>query len=599
MRYSRVDILENLNNCINDRKPIIGVATGSGRTARHAEKGKADLILVLNAGHFRLMGLSSIAGMMPYENSNARVLEFGGSEITTIIKKTPVMFGLCATDPTIDISDFIDKIVCSGFSGINNFPTVGLIDGQYREALEEQGLGYDHEVNAIKIAHEKNIFTIAFVFDEQQAVKMSEAGADVICVHLGFTVGGTVTMKNFRTMDESVKLTNGIFKKVQALRPEIIKMVYGGHISTPMEAEEFYALTGVDGYIGGSSFERIPTENIITEITEQFKTYGVLKEENQRLKDQLEKKHGFDDIVGNASTMQDLYHVIHRVADKKVNVLIQGESGTGKELIAKALHINSKRKNDPFIKINCAAIPENLFESELFGYEQGAFTGAVSKKIGRFELANNGTLFLDEIGELPMKLQAKLLRAIQQQEFERVGGNKTIKVDVRIIAATNKDLLEEVNNGQFRSDLYYRLNVISVFMPPLRERLDDLPALIKELLRRINDKFDTKITKIDNKVVEAFMQYDWPGNVRELENTLERSVIMADSETLQLEYLPAKFKEFITKDSEKADDYNLETNETCLISKVLEKTNRNVSQSAVLLGITRKTLQIKIKKHNL
>src|ERR1051326_192106 len=251
-----------------------------------------------------------------------------------------------------------------------------------------------------------------------------------------------------------------------------------------------------------------------------------LRFENQYLRKQLDEKYGFSNIIGSGRAMKRIFELVDTIAGLTSTVLIQGETGTGKELIAKAIHFNSPRKDQKMVSINCGAIPENLLESELFGHVKGAFTGAVQTRIGRFEQASGGTIFLDEIGNMPVSLQVKLLRVLQEREFERVGGNSTIKVDVRIIAATNKDLAASVKSGEFRRDLYYRLNVVSVVMPPLRERSADIPLLVGHFVEKYSQKFSIKAKRISREAMSSLMNYSWPGNVRELENAIERALVL-------------------------------------------------------------------------
>src|ERR1700734_990943 len=243
-------------------------------------------------------------------------------------------------------------------------------------------------------------------------------------------------------------------------------------------------------------------------------------------------------IIGTSTGITDLYALLERVADTPTTVLITGESGTGKELVARALHDHSSRKDKPFIKVNCAAIPKELIESELFGYERGAFTGAVASKPGRFELANGGTLFLDEIGEIPIEMQVKLLRALQESEFERVGGIKTIRVDVRLVAATNRDLKKLILTGNFREDLFYRLNVVPIRLPALRERTSDIPLLVEHFLARFNERLKKDVRSVHREAMDALVQYPWPGNIRELENVVERAVLFCDTQELTASALP-------------------------------------------------------------
>src|SRR5687767_2103235 len=247
-------------------------------------------------------------------------------------------------------------------------------------------------------------------------------------------------------------------------------------------------------------------------------------------------------IIGQSPGLTEVYTVLERVADSPTTVLITGESGTGKELVARALHDHSSRKGKPFIKVNCAAIPKELIESELFGYERGAFTGAVTSKPGRFELANGGTLFLDEIGEIPVEMQVKLLRALQESEFERVGGIKTMRVDVRLVAATNRDLKKLISQSAFREDLFYRLNVVSIRLPALRERATDTPLLVDHFLAKFNERLKKNVTGVEPEALELLTNYGWPGNIRELENVMERSVLFCDSQRLRVEDLPVELR---------------------------------------------------------
>ncbi len=270
----------------------------------------------------------------------------------------------------------------------------------------------------------------------------------------------------------------------------------------------------------------------------------ILEQENYELREQLKTTYRFDNIVGNSGKMQELFKLIERAADSRATVLITGESGTGKELIARALHYNSPRANKPFVAVSCAALTETLLESEMFGHEKNAFTGANAQKAGRFELAHQGTLFLDEVGEIPPSIQVKLLRVIQEREFERVGGTRPLHVDVRLITATNRDLEIEVNNRKFREDLYYRLQVVQLHVPPLRERIEDIPALVDHFLVKYNRENGRRIKGCTPEAMEHLMKYDYPGNVRELENAIERAVVLADRGTklLTCEMFPLRLR---------------------------------------------------------
>ncbi len=270
----------------------------------------------------------------------------------------------------------------------------------------------------------------------------------------------------------------------------------------------------------------------------QYDFYKKLKS----IQEDLISKYSFDNIVSADERMHEVFELVSKVLDNDITVLIHGESGTGKELIARAIHFNGARKENPFVVVNCASIPRELLESELFGHEKGAFTGAHQRKIGKFELANGGTLFLDEIGEMEMSLQAKILRIIQEKEFERVGGNELIKTDVRIISATNKDLKKAVAENQFREDLFYRLNSFPIYIPPLRERKNDIIVLTEHFIKKANEKLNRNVKGISKRALKLFYDYDWPGNVRELENTIERCVILTDKEIIDVDVLPQQIK---------------------------------------------------------
>ena len=327
-----------------------------------------------------------------------------------------------------------------------------------------------------------------------------------------------------------------------------------------------------------------------------------IADENVMLKEEIKSRFGR--IIGNSQKIQKVYKFITKVADRQTPVLILGESGTGKELVAREIHESSNRRNFPFVAVNCAALAEGVLESELFGHEKGAFTGAHAQKKGRFEIADKGTLFLDEIGDLPLNTQEKLLRFLQEKSFERVGGTTTLKVDVRIIAATNKDLKEAIKNKTFREDLFYRLNVITMTLPPLRERREDIPELIDYFWSRYTKELH-KDMAISPEVKDILVSYEWPGNIRELENAIERIIVLSEGKTVSIDDLPIEmrpkesslYSEALTDDigfTERIEHFEKE-----IIRQALEECNYNQIKTAEKLRINRGTLQYKIKKYNL
>lgn len=318
--------------------------------------------------------------------------------------------------------------------------------------------------------------------------------------------------------------------------------------------------------------------------------------ELSRLREEVSERYTFENIIGKSPAMQSVFRLIRQVAETDAAVLIEGETGTGKELVAKAIHYNSLRKDRPFISVNCAALSENLLESELFGHEKGAFTGAIKQKLGRFELANSGTLFLDEVGEMPQTTQVKLLRVLQERNFERVGGTEVVETDIRVISATNRNLKEAIKNGVFREDLYYRLNVMPIFLTPLRERKEDLALLATCFLEKHAARNGKEISDISGSVMEMLLRFSWPGNVRELENTIERAVILCNSDKIQVNHLLYLNQEKETELLGRAlQERMTEAQLTRLYARMtLNEQDGNKKEACKVLGINFRTLQSRI-----
>jgi len=431
---------------------------------------------------------------------------------------------------------------------------------------------------------------------------LSQEGYEVLSAGDGITALRIFQDSDIDLVITDLKMSNmsglELLERIKALNesvPVIIMTAYGT-IDTAVEAMKKHAYDFIT-----KPFEN---ERLISTVRKALENYR-LRRENILLKDQLKGRFSYQNIVGKNKEMQKIFDIIQKVSPTKSSVLVTGPSGTGKELIAKAIHYNSVRKDGPFVAVNCAAIPETLLESELFGHEKGAFTGAVSSRKGRFELADGGTLFLDEVGEMSLGLQVKLLRVLQEMEFERVGGTKTIKVDVRIIAASNRDLKEEVKEGRFREDLYYRLNVIHIKIPALRERLDDLPLLVEHFLNKFRHP-DEPPKRLSQEVWKVFYSYPWPGNIRELENVLERAVVLSNGEQITLSDIPEEIK-----GSKTPLELNslipppmplpqlLDKIEEELVKWALKRCNNVQAHAANLLGITKSLMQHKLKKYNI
>ena len=383
-----------------------------------------------------------------------------------------------------------------------------------------------------------------------------------------------------------------VLKEAKNLLPdsEVLMITAFGSIENAVEAMKMGAY---DYITKESSLDHI--ELIIKKAIE----HHILKNENRYLRSEISGIYGFDNIVGKSAKMQKIFDMLKTVSESDATIFIQGPSGTGKELIAHAIHYNSQRKNNPFIKTNCAALPEGIMESELFGHERGAFTGAIRTRKGRFEAANTGTLLLDEVSEMSPGLQAKLLRVLQEREFERVGDTKSIKVDVRIIATTNKDIKEEIKKGKFREDLYYRINVIPIHVPPLRERKKDIPLLVDHFINKYNKEHNRDIKGISSEAESLLMRLDWSGNVRELENRVERAIIVSNESVLQIRHFLFEDDGFDSLSEFHSDDtqMTLRELEKQQILKTLKNNDLNRTKTAEILGISVRTLRNKLNEY--
>jgi DNA-binding NtrC family response regulator len=390
-------------------------------------------------------------------------------------------------------------------------------------------------------------------------------------------MGGLELLRRVRDLDSSL--------------PVIIMTAYGT-VETAVEAMK----AGASDYL----LKPFPLEELTITIDKALELRE-LRDENRRLREELGRKYHFDNIVGRSPEMQEMFAAVERVAPTKATVLLTGESGIGKDVMARAIHHHSPRRDKAFVKISCSAIPESLMESELFGYEKGAFTGAVGSRPGKFEQADGGTVFLDEIGDVTPAVQVKLLRVLQERELERLGSNKTIQVDVRVIAATNQDLHAAIEEGAFREDLYYRLNVVPITIPPLRERKQDIPLLAEHFLAKYREDMGGRVTAVSTPALEKLMGYRWPGNVRELENVIQRAMVLAEGPALEAKDIQldadrrpapaaAEGVRFLP------EGMTLEQYEQELIREALRRTAGNKWQAARMLGLTRSALRYRLKQ---
>jgi len=412
----------------------------------------------------------------------------------------------------------------------------------------------------------------------EQAMRLADR-ADVVLTDLRLPgVSGLELLANLRRQDSHTP---------------VIVMTAFGSIETAVEAMKAGA---VDFLPKPFSLDHLMT------VVNKALELRTLRDENRELRAELNQRYEFDNMVGHSEAMREIFGTITRVAPTRATVLLCGESGVGKDMIARAIHHHSPRADRPFVKINCTALPENLMESELFGYEKGAFTGANTSKPGKFEQADTGTVFLDEIGDVPASVQVKLLRILQEREFERLGSNKVKHIDVRVLAATNVDLRAALEQGTFREDLYYRLNVLPINIPPLRERKEDVPYLAGFFVKKLGKDLGSPVQSISDAAMERLLGYHWPGNVRELENVLERSMVLANGAVLEagdvkLDTAPAA--RFTVADNFLPEGTTLDEYEQSIIREALKRANGNKSQAARMLGLTRNALRYRLSQMGL
>lgn len=568
--------LKNLiQNTSNVSSPIIAVVAGNGQITKSAIVAGADLIIALNAGLYRNMGFGSLSAFMPYANANDQTEQLLKQHILLHTQTIPVIAGVFAADPTQKIKSRLERLKGLGVEGITNWPAIGFIDGTFRSHLEAEGIGLAAEVRMLKQAKKLGLVTFGFALSAEDAYVFAKNGVDALILNVGLTFEIEDTIEKRNQLQLSITKTKEMVSKVRESGRMPFSLIYGGSITEPEDFAEFLQQVPINGYAGGSTFERFPVVETVNMRVRSFKSII--------LNDNGSNGHTkFGPLIGSSPKMKNLFKLIQKIAPYDVNVCIDGESGTGKELVATQIHMLSTRKNNPFITVNCGAIPDTLVESEFFGYERGAFTGATYRKPGKFELANKGTLFLDEIADLSPHAQAALLRVIQQGEIVTLGGQKPILVDVRILCASNQNLEQLVHEDKFRVDLYFRLSAILIKIPPLRERRDDIPLLVAHILSKLSSKFDKKLLGTNTDFMNRLKSNFWPGNVRELEQVLTRHALIEENPILKGD--PTLFADIIfSQTGEIINKYQK--------AKIaLTEAGDNKTKAALALRISRKTL---------
>jgi two-component system response regulator HydG len=577
---------EALERLLEERKPLVGAAVGSGISAAAAEEGGADLLMVLSVGHFRLHGTSSAAAFMPYANANALTWEIATRHVLPRIERTPVFLGVFAQDPSLDAEEYLRAIRRYGLAGVTNFPSVGFYDGAFRASLEAAGLGFAREVDLLRRARAEGLRTIGFCLNAADARTLAAAGVDILCLNLGIADWrAREPAEHQAALDGAVAAIRAMIAAAREAEPRPYVVVFGGPVVLPQDTAQVYQRTDALGYIGGSSVERFPTSAAITQTVREFHHAA----RGGRRMDRLGA------LIGTGPAMRQVFETIRSVAASDATVLIVGESGTGKELAAREIHRLSHLHDRPLVSWNCGATSESLAMSELFGHEKGAFTGATRAHVGKFEMADGGTLFMDEVADLPLSVQASLLRVLQEREIVRVGGEKTIAVNVRLIAATNKDFRELIPAGRFRLDLYYRLSTVVLRMPPLRERHEDIPFLVWEFAQEFCQKYGAPAPRIPDSVLSALMHHTWPGNIRELRNLVERLFLLGRGKA----FSRAWFEEMFAADRAVGESFRPSAPSPSVLSlaekrerlsEVLARHRGNKTAAARELGVTRKTI---------
>jgi transcriptional regulator with GAF, ATPase, and Fis domain len=554
-------------------------------SAMAAEEGGADLIMVLSAGYYRMHGISSAAAMMPYANANDLTWEICSKHVLPRVRKTPVFMGICAQDPGLDLEQRLEEARRQGLAGVTNFPTTGFYDPELRRSLDEDGLGIVREIEMLQAARERGLLTIGFCLSDADAFALARSGVDILCMNLGPAEGRLQEpTERQAALDRAIASIRSMLGAARGADPKTYGVVFGGPVVLPQDTAQMYQRTDALGYIGGSAVERFPTQAAIVQTVREFKHVT----RSGRGMDRLGA------LVGASPSMRQLFETIRSVAPSDATILVTGESGTGKELAAREIHRLSPLHDRPLVGWNCAAMTETLAMSELFGHEKGAFTGAVRTHVGKFELAEGGTLFMDEVADLPLAVQASLLRVLEEREIVRVGGEEGIAVDVRLIAATNRDFRELIPAGRFRMDLYYRLSTVVLRMPPLRERQEDLPFLVWELCQEFSQKYGQALARLPDPVMSILMDHPWPGNVRELRNVVERIFLLGKGRTLSR----AWFEELFA--AERAMGGRLSATGPLSASDLADRRRRlhealtrnagNKTAAARELGVTRKTV---------
>jgi two-component system response regulator HydG len=560
--------------CEGGAEPLLGVVADSGQLTRLAVANGAHFLLALSAGAYRQQGVTAQAVFLPHKNSNDLTEALLHEAVLPAAGSAPVIAGLLAADPTCPVEQRFERLKHWGVMGVTNYPSVTLLDGALRAIFEEEGCTVEAEIEMLQRAREHGFSTVGFVGAvPEMARAFAGAGVEALILTVGLTREWEVAERRDR-LQQAIAQFNAGTSAARTGRPNLSCLAFGGPITTPDDLAQLLRQSELDGFVGGSVFGRLPVEASVAATVRGFKSVTVARGGGPT---------GLGPMLGATEVMRRLFQLIGRAAESDLNVCIEGESGVGKELVATHIHRLSSRAQGPLVTLNCGAIPDALLESELFGHEKGAFTGADHRRLGKFELADHGTLFLDEVGDLSARGQVALLRAIQQQQITRVGGNVAVQVDNRILSASNQPLARLVEQGRFRADLYYRLNNLTLVVPALRERPDDIPLLVGPILSALRLRMNRELTDLSPSFYDKLRRHAWPGNVRELQHVLAQAALLEDGPVLLgRHFTPAASVGAAMPDVESARRER--------VRQALREAGGNKSRAAQRLGVSRKTL---------
>ncbi len=552
--------------------------------------GRADLLIALSAGCFRNLGTGSLASLMPYGNANDLTLRLLTEQLLPRRGTTPIVAGVCPTDPIHPLPELLPRLRSLGVQAVTNWPAVGFIDGTLRAALEAEGMGIEAELVLFREARKHGLASFGFALEPEAAARFAQAGADALILDLGLTRSLEDIREHRDQLQRAIARLQEMLTAVKSSGRRPLLLGFGGPVTSALDFQQLLRQCEMDGFAGGSLFERLPVQEVITDLVHRFKSIDT--------QPGASSENRLGELIGSSAAMKEVFRLIQQIAPFDVNVCLEGETGTGKELVATLLHRHSPRSHRPFITLNCGAIPETLLESELFGHEKGAFTGAHRHRLGKFELAHRGTLFLDEVADLSPHGQVALLRAIQQREITRVGGENTVPVDVRIISASHQSLPQLVQTGKFRADLFYRLNHFTITLPPLRERKEDLPLLSEAILSRLKSQLNREKKGLSARFLEKLAQHTWPGNVRELEHAIRQATLLEETPVLtgrffRFDAVHAPEPPKPAPRSHVPAELRRQTAEAALAEH-----GGNKSEAAAALRISRKTLYVWLSRLN-